>query len=146
MYKSQIQSILQLDSHSKRYFKGVFAIDELPRLLPMSGYVINYDEHNKEGSHWVAVFANAKTVEYFDPNGQQPLDKRLSDFIGPNYLFSPFALQQILGNACGFYCTYFILKRSRNCTANNILSILTRINSDFIVKTYIYSHYKPFFV
>ena len=83
MYKSQIQSILQLDSHSKRYFKGVFAIDELPWLLPMSGYVINYDEHNKEGSHWVAVFANAKTVEYFDPNGQQPLDKRLSDFIGP---------------------------------------------------------------
>lgn len=146
MYKPQIESILKLDSQSRDNFKGVFAIDELPKLSPSGSYVINYDPHDKPGSHWVAVFSFKNSVEFFDSTGNPPLDSRLCKFVGPSFTYSPYKLQQVLGNACGFYSTYYILQRSRNISSNDILKILTRVNSDYVVKSYLYRYYKPFFV
>lgn len=149
MFKTQIEAILSLDYHSKTYFQGCFAIDRLPqkRKARSSAYVINYDEHNKNGSHWIAVLSDeAGNVEFFDSSGQPPLDVRCKKFVGPNYSFSTVKLQQMFSNACGFHCIYYILHRSRNRSANDILHVLSSgKNSDFIVKDYIYSRYKPIF-
>ena len=76
MFKTQIEAILSLDYHSKSYFQGCFAIDRLPqkRKARSSAYVINYDEHDKDGSHWIAVLSDqAGNVEFFDSSGQPPL-------------------------------------------------------------------------
>ena len=145
MYKSQIKAILSLDVESRALFKGVYAIDELPNRASHGAYVVNYDEHDKPGSHWVAIYVQNGSVEYFDSYGQPPLDKRLKTFVGENFTYNPFQLQQALGNACGFYCTYYILKRSRKSTTYDILSLLTRTNSDYIVKNYLYRYYSIVF-
>ena len=61
MYKSQIEAVLGLDAQSRRTFKGVFAIDKLPTKCEKdSSYVINYDEHDEVGSHWIAVYKDKK--------------------------------------------------------------------------------------
>ena len=146
MYKTQIETILKLDSQSKQNFKGVYPIDQLPKRALSGSYVINYDSHDQPGSHWVAVLSQNGCVEYFDSSGQPPLDVRLQTFVGPDYKFNPFQLQRVMDNSCGFYCVYYILQRSRNCTSNDIISVLARTNSDYIVKTYVYKYFKPIFL
>ena len=145
MFKTQIETILHLDASSREYFRGVYAIDQLPRLASSAAYVINYDESDEEGSHWVALFNHKGSIDYFDSTGNPPLDIRLQQFIGDTYSYNPFQLQQVLGNACGFYSTYYILQRSRNKSSNDMLRLLTRTNSDYIVKKFLYNHYKPIF-
>ena len=145
MYRNQIKAILSLDPPSREIFRGIFAIDELPNRSSHGAYVVNYDESDKPGSHWVAIYVEAGSVEYFDSFGQPPLDERLQTFVGEYYTYNPFQLQQTLGNACGFYCTYFILKRSRQVQSNDILRFLIRKNSDYIVKKFLYSHYSLVF-
>ena len=147
MYKSQIQAVLGLDAQARRKFKGVFAIDKLPKMCKKdSAYVINYDEHDESGSHWIAVFKDKKgNTEFFDSAGHPPIDERLSNFIGQTFSYNPYQLQLDLSNACGFYSTYFIIQRSRKVCARRILNVLCRTNSDFVVKSYMYSRYKPIF-
>ena len=165
MFKTQIESILTLDVHSRRFFQGCYAIDRLPNrhgstpLPRRSAYVINYDEHDQPGSHWVAVFCDeAGRIDFFDSAGEPPLeDTRLHNFLGlrldgrggarqpPSVNFNPVQLQRNLSNACGFYSVYFILQRARQRTANDILHILASSNSDFVVKDHIYSRYRAIF-
>ena len=96
MFKSQISTILRLDAQSRKYFRGVYAIDELNSshlaineqpndqlwltttttatasdAAVRSGtaggaFVVNYDESNKPGSHWVGVFRDEQGhVDFF---------------------------------------------------------------------------------
>ena len=71
MFKSQIESILKIENSTKSGFQGVFPIDLLPSRQKGS-YVINLDEHDQPGSHWVAVYDDGDKVEYFDSFGVRP--------------------------------------------------------------------------
>ena len=145
MYRRQIEAILRLDSKTKHCFNGVFAMDELP-IKPQNGcYVINLDDHDEPGSHWVAVWCNKERVEFMDPFGVPPLDKRCLMFLGNNVFFNTVKMQLLLSKACGFYCTYFLIKRASGLSANTIIETLARVDSDFVVKEYMYSRYKPVF-
>ena len=132
-------------------------------------YVINYDKSNEPGSHWVVVYdslssssssSSMSTPEFFDPAGLPPLDDRIKVYLlGPDYTYNPNCLQQVHGNACGFYCVYYILQRSRNVSADDIVEFLASLSSsssssssgagssqgDFFVKDFIYSQFKPVF-
>ena len=121
-------------------------------------YVINYDESNEPGSHWVVVYdslsPSSSSPEFFDPAGLPPLDDRIKTYLlGPDYTYNPNVLQQVQGNACGFYCVYYILQRSRNVSADDIVEFLASLSSssgagsqsDFYVKDFIYSQFKPVF-
>ena len=127
-------------------------------------YVINYDESNEPGSHWVVVYdssssSSSSSPEFFDPAGLPPLDDRIKAYLlGPDYTYNPNCLQQVQGNACGFYCVYYILQRSRNVSADDIVEFLASLSSssssssgagssqgDFFVKDFIYSQFKPVF-
>ena len=59
MYKQQISSVLSLDVKTKRQFRGVYAMDRLPCNRRPGLYVINMDNHNEPGSHWVAVYVGS---------------------------------------------------------------------------------------
>ena len=227
MYKTQIETVLTLDTHARHCFAGCFAIDELESLTPHlptprppppppqhatlsrtaaaaaamtkgqlqkrqhrrrrwqrrpqlydgfqartsnrsssqdRAYVINYDESNEPGSHWVVVYdslsssssSSSSSPEFFDPAGLPPLDDRIKVYLlGPDYTYNPNVLQQVQGNACGFYCVYYILQRSRNVSADDIVEFLASLSSssdvvgssqsDFFVKDFIYSQFKPVF-
>ena len=140
MNEKQIRTILQSDYVTKDCFEDVYSIDELPTWKPGRAYVINTDEKDKPGEHWVAVYNN----EYFDSYGFPPLDVRLTKFL-PKFTYNATQLQRVLSNACGFYCVYYILHRARGNSAENIIDVLKHSDSDFIVKHAIYDCYKPLF-
>ena len=49
-------------------------MDELPA-LQHGAYIINTDDHDKPGEHWLAVYFD-KDVEYFDCFRLLPLNSR----------------------------------------------------------------------
>ena len=140
MNTKQIATILKCDYVTKDIFQGVYAIDQLPSWQP-GAYVVNTDEQDKPGEHWVAVYQK----EYFDSYGLPPLDTRLIDFLENDYQYNKVPLQQPLSNACGFYCVYYILERARGVKQETIIDVLKNSDSDFIVKNLIFDRYKPLF-
>lgn len=144
MFKRQITAILTLDASTKDKFRGVCSMDRLPQRKP-GAYVINMDDHDEPGSHWVAVYDDNGIVEYMDSYGLPPLDTRCLLFLGSDYHYNSRVLQQQFSNACGFYCVYFLIQRSRGHSANTILDMLARTDSGYVVKNFIYSRYKPIF-
>ena len=145
MFSRQIDTILALDNAAKPLYRGTFPMDRLPTERVNGIYIINTDDHDQPGGHWVAVFVTDERVEYFDSYGLPPLDSRCERFLGTNYWFNTYQLQQLYSNACGFYCVYFVLQRARGQEANTILNILSKSDSGFIVKNYLYSRYKSVF-
>jgi len=88
---------------------GVYAKDELLRQNKLNGgYVINLDDLNGPGTHWVALWIENNDAIYFDSFGQiAPLSvikfcKRL------NFIHSDFIIQNINQVACGYYCLAFL--------------------------------------
>lgn len=57
-------------------------LKELEKTTPRIGMVINLDEHDQPGSHWVALYTNLTNnkVYYFDSFGKKP-GKRVTKFI-----------------------------------------------------------------
>ncbi len=114
-------------------FIGVVASDEISSLLvpkaePHSrvGFIMNLDKSYQAGSHWVAVLADgrpngSKSVEYFDPFGDEPTEavlkqlKELADKLDPNtYLklkINRIKHQQEQATSCGYHAMNFLLNR-----------------------------------
>jgi hypothetical protein len=86
------------------------------------GIIFNLDEHDKDGSHWVAMFVNIKLKEiyYFDSYGD-PAPTRIrklgweiqkqSGKIGKRFKFKTNKLRhQYTRSECGMYSLYFIIQ------------------------------------
>ena len=55
-------------------FIGVYSRHNLPD-KKNGAYVINLDEYSDIGTHWIALYANNKTVTYFDSFGIEHISK-----------------------------------------------------------------------
>jgi hypothetical protein len=96
-------------------FIGVFAIDMLPKRVPVRKHVklvINLQPSNLRGSHWVAINRSSNgTGEYFDSYGRIPphdiqrwLAKNTKNWTyNTTVTQSPFDI-----NACGYLCIEFL--------------------------------------
>ena len=73
---------------------GVFSRDNLPNTIKNGAYVINLDEYHDIGTHWVALYANNKTVTYFDSFGVENIPKEIMNFIdNKNIITNIFRIQ-----------------------------------------------------
>ena len=54
---------------SKSRFNGVYSRDNLPKITKKGAYVINLDEYENTGTHWIALFVKTNEVIYFDSFG-----------------------------------------------------------------------------
>lgn len=127
---------LQIDQLMKRYdgYLGTIANDEIPTVLnkikPKSrvSCIINTDNHNKPGRHWVAVFADARpngsqSIEYFDSFAEDP-SKQVDDGIRDiaekldsdqylKYKINHIVVQDDDTSNCGWFCVKFLMDRYR---------------------------------
>ena len=46
-------------------FNGVYSTNNLPKIKD-GAYIINLDEYESIGTHWIALFVNDNNVTYFD--------------------------------------------------------------------------------
>ena len=57
---------IQMYYQNESRFNGVYSRDNLPDKIKDGAYVINLDEYSDIGTHWIALYGNAKTITYFD--------------------------------------------------------------------------------
>jgi hypothetical protein len=124
---------------SIKNFEGALPIDLVTNdsIRRPRSVIINLDESDESGSHWVALFVdNFGNASYYDS---------FADEI-PYVLRTKFAIkersteptQTIFSDACGFYCILFLFLKNRGYTLSFIQRILKRLSDsrvENIVKT-----------
>ena len=64
-------------------FNGVYSRNNLPNKIKKGSYVINLDEYENTGTHWVSLFVKPKyTTVCFDSFGVEHIPKEINKFIG----------------------------------------------------------------
>ena len=62
-------------------FNGVYSKSNLAE-IKYEAYIINLDEYESIGTHWIALYLNAGNVIYFDRFGVEYIPKEIRQFIG----------------------------------------------------------------
>ena len=77
--------------------------------IEKGAYVINLDEYENTGTHWIALFVKANETIYFDSFGIEHILKEIEHAIGNKEIkASIFRLQAYDSIMCGYYCIEFI--------------------------------------
>ena len=63
--KVYYQSDVQLSLKNEPKFDGFYSRNNFPKIKD-EAYVINIDEYESVGTHWIALFVNANNIVYFD--------------------------------------------------------------------------------
>ena len=69
---------------NERRFNGVYTRNNLANKIKKRVYVINLDEYENTGTHWVALFVKPKYTVYFDSFDIEHIPKEINKFIGNN--------------------------------------------------------------
>ena len=105
-------------------FNGCFCKNELKKNCPDGYYVVNLDDSNKEGSHWVAFYKSDKIFIYWDSFGVLPPVEILK-CINPKTkecIYNDFEIQDYHSSSCGYFCIAFV------CCVNNLNSFQNFVN------------------
>ena len=90
-------------------FNGVYSRNNLPKAIKKGAYVINLDEYENTGTHWVALFAKPKYTVYFDSFGIEHIPKEIKPAIGNKKVKANiFRIQAYDSIMCGYFCIKFI--------------------------------------
>ena len=90
-------------------FDGVYSRNNLPNKIKKGTYVINLDEYENTGTHWVSLFVKVNKVIYFDSFGIEHIPKEINKFIGNNKIESNiFRIKAYDSIMCGYFCIEFI--------------------------------------
>ena len=63
-------------------FNGVYSRNNLPKTIKKGAYVINLDEYENTGTHWIALFVKTNEAIYFDSFGIEHIPKEIEHAIG----------------------------------------------------------------
>ena len=104
-------------------FNDVYSRNNLPNKIKKGAYVINLDEYENTGTHWVALFVKPKYRVYFGSFGIEHIPKEINKCIRSKELRAK-ALGSAVGNnniksnifrieaydsiMCGYFCIEFI--------------------------------------
>ena len=89
-------------------FNGVYSRSNLSRVRDQT-YVINMDEYESIGAHWIALYVNNNNVTYFDSFGDEHIPKEIKKFIGNKIIITNiYRIQPYDSIMCGYFCIGFI--------------------------------------
>ena len=90
-------------------FNGVYSRDNLRKTIENGAYVINLDEYEDVGTHWIALYVKNNEITYFDSFGVEHVPKEIKKFIGhKNIKTNIFRIQADNSIMCGYFSIGFI--------------------------------------
>ena len=63
-------------------FNVVYSRDNLPKSIKNGAYIINFDEYEDVGTHWIGLYVKNNEITYFDSFGVEHVPKEIKKFIG----------------------------------------------------------------
>ena len=89
-------------------FIGVYSRNNLPKTIKKGAFIINLDEYDDIGTHWIVLYVRNKCI-YFDSFGVEHIPNEITTFIGNKDTISNiFRLQAYDSIMCGYFCLAFI--------------------------------------
>lgn len=145
MFGHQINAILRKNDSTKKYYVGCYPADKIPSIKNYpSSFVVNMDNSNEPGSHWVAMFLpNKEHVYYFDSFGLIPQNANISKYLKhfKHVTRQTFVIQSLTSNVCGVYVVFFIYLCSIGYTMKKINKLLANIKDrDLFVIKFVNKH------
>ena len=131
----------------------MYSRNNLPNKIKKGAYVINLDEYENTGTHWVSLFVKANEVIYFDSFGVEHILKEINKVIRSKELrakaigsavgnkkikASIFRIQAYDSIMCGYFCIEFInymLKGKKLLDYTNLFSPNDFKKSDQVIKS-----------
>ena len=95
----------------------MYSRNNLPNKIKKGPYVINLDECENMGTHWISLFVKPKYTVYFDSFGVEHIPKEINKFINNDATKSSsleriksniFGIQDYDSIMCGYFCIEFI--------------------------------------
>ena len=102
---------LEIQKHylNKPRFNGAYSRNNFPQKINDRAYVINLDEYEDVGTHWIAIFCRKNEIVYFNSFGVEHVPEEIKEFIGnKNIKTNIFRLQANNSRMCGYFCIGFI--------------------------------------
>ena len=75
----------------------MYSRNNLPNKIKKGAYVINLDEYENTGTHWVSLLVKTNEAIYFDRFGIEHIPKEINKFIN-NDMIKPSSLKSIKRN------------------------------------------------
>ena len=108
MSNLKIDEILQ---HDKNYI-GTFSKDNVQILKNNQSVIINLQDSDKNGSHWVSYKKIGNKISYFDSYGVPDIIK--SQYPNHKFICNIYRIQSIDSNQCGRFCILFVKSNIKN--------------------------------
>lgn len=96
------------------YFRGVYMINNLPRNPETNeSAIVNLDDMDGRGTHWVAYKKRGYNVIYFDSIGNLPPPKEIIEYLGNCKIFYNYKQEQEPSTViCGHLCLKFLMNKT----------------------------------
>ena len=111
---------------------SVCAKDELYGKPKNGGYIVNTNNHDQSGQHWLAFYVCDNHATYFDSYGAVPLYE-VCQFLKKGHkkaIYNTSVIQDLKSNCCGFYSIYFLYYFQHHKCKNN-KAILNQFTDQF---------------
>ena len=119
-------------------FNGVYSRNNLPNKIKKGAYIINLDEYENTGTHWVSLFVKANKVIDFDSFGIEHIPKEINKFINNNNNIESniFRIQAYDSIMCGYFCIEFInyMLKGKTLDYTNLFSPNDFKKNDQVIK------------
>ena len=90
-------------------FNGVYSRNNLPKKIKDGAYVINLDEYEDVGTHWITLFCNKREIVCFDSFGVEHVPEEIKKIVGnKNIIANIFRAQAKDSVICGNFWIGFI--------------------------------------
>ena len=86
----------------------MYSRNNLPNKIKKEAYVINLDEYENTGTHWVSLFVKPKHTVCFDSFGIEHIPQEINKFINNDIKSNIFRIQAYDSITCGYFCIEFI--------------------------------------
>lgn len=105
-------------------FRGVFSRNVLPKKpLKTECGILNFDDSNGNGTHWVAWYKYGNKKYYFDSFGVQP-PLELMDYLKKPVYYNSLQIQPMGTVVCGHLCLYVLKKLSKGKNLQDVVNTL----------------------
>ena len=120
-------------------FNSVYLRNNLSKIKD-GACILSLDEYESIGTHWIALYVNAKNITYFDSFGVEYIPKEIKKFIGnKNIITNIYRIQAYDPIMCGYFCigfVYFMLKGKSLLEHTNLFSPNEYKKNDKIILKY----------
>ena len=150
MDSHQLREIIQRDPRMKSVFEGVFARNRVPVMVEKNedrAYIINMDDVDEPGSHWVLAYFRRREGLYFDSFGKPP-ESHVYDWLKRNaseVIINDRTVQSDRSRYCGLFVIYVLYYLCRDVNLGQIVNrfvIRDLMLNDYMLMKWLYKHFQ----